>query len=370
MQSPSPVWGNAVTTFPTVPYPGTVRGSWPGMGNWRYLLAGMSSQDRARAVRAFQAAADALAGTEGQTATAALQTGAAAEGLCPTHRWIDAAAVELSRARHRRRRPAFHDGAGRAALTRTGSARGLRREGRLRDLLRSGGPAMVLQPIVELATGRVAGAEALARFPDATERSPEVWFADAAAAGLGVELELSAIRAALSMLDRLPPSTYLSVNASPATVVSEPLLELLTAAPTGRLVLELTEHVPVADYERLAGPLNRLRWRGVRLAVDDAGSGYSSQQHILNIAPDIIKVDAALVRDVDTDPARRSLAASLKMFADRTGAAVIAEGIETEQEHAALLRLHIGFGQGSYLGHPAPQLPQRLAGARTERRTG
>jgi EAL domain-containing protein (putative c-di-GMP-specific phosphodiesterase class I) len=228
---------------------------------------------------------------------------------------------------------------------------------------------MLVQPIVELATGRVAGAEALARFPDSPARSPDLWFADAAAAGLGVELELSAIRAALCLLDRLPPSTYLSVNASPATVVSEPFLELLSSVPADRLVLELTEHVPVADYDRLAGPLNRLRWRGVRLAVDDAGSGYSSLQHILNIAPDIIKLDAALVRDVDTDPARRSLVASLKMFADRTDAAVVAEGIETEQEHATLMRLNIGFGQGYYLGRPAPQLPDRLAGTRPERRT-
>jgi len=228
---------------------------------------------------------------------------------------------------------------------------------------------MLLQPIVELATGRIAGAEALARFPDSSERSPDVWFAEAAAAGLGVELELSAIRAALCMLSKLPGSTYLSVNASPATVVSDPLLELLSSAPAGRLVLELTEHVPVADYDQLAGPLNRLRWQGVRLAVDDAGSGYSSLQHILNIAPDIIKLDATLVRDVDTDPARRSLVASLKTFADRTDAAVVAEGIETEQEHAALVRLNIGFGQGYYLGRPAPRLPERLAGARPERRT-
>lgn len=235
------------------------------------------------------------------------------------------------------------------------------REDRVRDLLRRGGPTMVVQPIVDLATGRIAGAEALARFPDATQRSPEEWFADAAAAGLALELELAAIRAALGMLPHLPAAAYLSINASPDTVISEGLVELLAAAPADRLVLELTEHIEVVDYAALAGPLNRLRWHGVRLAVDDAGSGYASLQHILNLAPDIIKLDAALVRDVDTDPARLSLAASLKLFADRIGATVVAEGIETEREHAALRDLGIGHGQGYYLGHPATRLPAQPA---------
>jgi EAL domain-containing protein (putative c-di-GMP-specific phosphodiesterase class I) len=132
------------------------------------------------------------------------------------------------------------------------------------------------------------------------------------------------------------------------------LFELLAAAPTDRLVLELTEHVAVADYDALAEPLDRLRWSGVRLAVDDAGSGFASLQHILNLAPDVIKLDRALVRNVDADPARASLAGSLVAFAERIGADLVAEGIENDRERVALQRLGVRCGQGFHLGPPLP----------------
>lgn len=235
------------------------------------------------------------------------------------------------------------------------------RHDRLWDVLESGGPAMVLQPIVELATGRLAGAEALARFPAGPEQGPDVWFTDAAAVGLGVELEVAAVRRALARLEDLPPTAYLSLNASPATAISPELQELLTGAPVDRLVLELTEHAQVEDYELLGVALARLRRAGMRIAVDDAGAGYASLRHILNLAPDIIKLDSALVSDVDTDPARLSLAAALKMFADQIGADIVAEGIETESQLSALERLGIRYGQGYHLGRPATHLPGHLA---------
>jgi PAS domain S-box-containing protein len=231
---------------------------------------------------------------------------------------------------------------------------GRARRERAEQLLRDGGPSVVLQPIVELATGRTVGAEALARFPTHVDQGPEAWFADATAAGLGMELELAAIERAVAVLDQLPPDLYLSLNASAGTLASPRLVELLAAGPAERLVLELTEHVAVADYDDLAAPLNRLRWSGVRLAVDDTGSGFASLQHILNLAPDIIKLDRALVRDVDVDPARASLAASLVLFADRIRATLVAEGIESPSERAALQELGVGFGQGFHLGHPLP----------------
>jgi PAS domain S-box-containing protein len=225
---------------------------------------------------------------------------------------------------------------------------------RVQQVLDEGGPGVVVQPIVELATGRTVGVEALARFPETFDQPPDVWFADADAAGLGTQLELAAIERALAVLDQLPPDIYLSVNATPAVIAAPELFELFAAAGTERLVLEMTEHIPIADYDRLAGPLNRLRWAGVRLAVDDAGAGFSSLQHILNLAPDLIKLDRALVRDIDSDPARASLAASLVTFAERIGADLVAEGIETDRERTALLRLGIHCGQGFRLGRPVP----------------
>jgi EAL domain-containing protein (putative c-di-GMP-specific phosphodiesterase class I) len=221
-------------------------------------------------------------------------------------------------------------------------------------VLQDGGPRVVVQPIVDLATGRTVGVEALARFPEDLGGPPDVWFADAASVGLGVELELAVVGRALGTLDELPPDVYLSVNVTPAAMASPELAELVLAAPAGRLVVEMTEHVPVTDYDRLAEPLRRLRATGVRIAVDDAGAGFASLQHILNLAPDVIKLDRALVRDVDSDPARASLASSLVTFAERIGADLVAEGIETERERTALQRLGVGCGQGFHLGRPVP----------------
>jgi PAS domain S-box-containing protein len=225
---------------------------------------------------------------------------------------------------------------------------------RVRQVLADGGPRVVLQPIVDLATGRTVGVEALARFPEGAGSAPDVWFADAASVGLGVALETAVVARALATLDELPADVYLSVNVTPAALAAPELLQLVTAAPAERLVLEMTEHVPIADYDRLAGPLARLRRTGARLAVDDAGSGFASLQHVLNLAPDVIKLDRALVRGIDRDPARASLASSLVTFAERIGADLVAEGIETDGERLAVQRLGIGCGQGFHLGRPAP----------------
>ncbi|MGY1812972.1 EAL domain-containing protein [Blastococcus sp. SYSU D00820] len=229
------------------------------------------------------------------------------------------------------------------------------RRARIEQLLVAGGPDVVLQPIVELATGRVVGHEALARFPGRPQRTPDAWFADAAAVGLGVELELSAVAAALGAFRRLPPGTHLSINVGPDTALSAQLPELFRGLPEDRpVILELTEHVGVDDYAALTAALERVRRLGVRLAVDDAGSGFASLRHILNLRPDVIKLDRDLVTGVDGDPARRALAGALLTFGTEIGAEVVAEGIETAAEAAALQRLGIRLGQGFHLGRPGP----------------
>jgi PAS domain S-box-containing protein len=226
---------------------------------------------------------------------------------------------------------------------------------RIGQVLDDGGPVILFQPILELASGKPVGAEALARFTGEPYRPPNEWFTDAASVGLGVELELSAMRAALSALDQLPAGTYLSLNAAPSTVTSPALREMLRGGVVaGRVVLELTEHVGVADYTELGRALDGLRAMGVRLAVDDAGSGFSSLQHILNLRPDIIKLDRALVEGIDNDPARRALAGALLTFAAEIGAQVVAEGIENQREQTVLRRLGVRYGQGFHLGRPAP----------------
>jgi EAL domain-containing protein (putative c-di-GMP-specific phosphodiesterase class I)/PAS domain-containing protein len=214
------------------------------------------------------------------------------------------------------------------------------------------GPTMVIQPIADLMTGEVVGGEALARFPFPPHHPPDVWFSMAAKLGIGEELELSAVRAGLRLSDSVAAGTYVSLNVSPATAVSPQLPDLLSPCAE-RIVLELTEHANVDDYPTLLAALEVLRAAGVRLAVDDAGSGFSSLRHILNLRPDVIKLDLALVRGIDADPARRALASSLLVFAGQIGADLVAEGIETQAELAVLRDIGIAHGQGYLLGRPA-----------------
>lgn len=224
---------------------------------------------------------------------------------------------------------------------------------RVRRLLDGAGPVMHLQPIIDLKTGRVAGCEALARFPDRGGRSPQAWFADAERAGLGPELELAAIRAALEHLPRLPQSTYLAVNVGHELAASPVLHDLIAHADGARIVVELTEHLQVDDYPTLIRALDALRTAGARLAIDDTGAGFAGFSHILKLAPDLIKLDRILTTGIDTDLARQALAGALVNFACATGAKVIAEGIETAAELGVVHRLGIDYGQGYHLARPA-----------------
>jgi EAL domain-containing protein (putative c-di-GMP-specific phosphodiesterase class I) len=223
---------------------------------------------------------------------------------------------------------------------------------------------MAFQPIVSLSTGGVAGVEALARFDPDAGRAPDLWLAEADDLGLRADLELAALRAALREVDLLDRGVFLSVNASPSVAVLPQFLQSLPDSAAKRLVLEVTEHAPVEDYERLNHSLRPLRNRGVRLAIDDAGAGFASLHHIVRLAPDFIKLDMTLTRDIDADPSRRALATAMVSFALEIGATMIAEGIETVAEFRTLRSLGIGLGQGFFLGVPGPLpiAPPRLPG--------
>lgn len=215
----------------------------------------------------------------------------------------------------------------------------------------------VFQPIIDLRNSRVVGLEALARFPD---RSPDVWFEDAAAAGLNEELELATLGLALQTAGQLPVGLYLSVNLSPATMTSSSFRKVLDGFPLDRLVVEVTEHAPVDDYDALDAAIAPLRAGGCRLAVDDVGAGFSSLRHILRLAPDVIKLDISLTRHIDSDPPRRALATALISFASAIKASIVAEGIETQDEVDALRLLGVTYGQGYHLSRPQPLHVERV----------
>jgi EAL domain-containing protein (putative c-di-GMP-specific phosphodiesterase class I)/AmiR/NasT family two-component response regulator len=213
-------------------------------------------------------------------------------------------------------------------------------------------PTMVFQPIIELSSNRVVGVEALARFVDGT--SPDRCFAEATTLGLGAELELAAVKAALQQLDEIPDEQFMAVNVSPTVALDPRLHDLLRKQAHGRLVVEITEHQPVDSYADLTLVRTRFRSDGIRVAIDDAGAGYASLHHILKLAPDIIKLDIGLTREIDRDPVKRALAVSLVQFARETDAVVIAEGIETASELATLRDLAVPWGQGFHIGKPGP----------------
>ena len=223
---------------------------------------------------------------------------------------------------------------------------------RLEAAIAGDGLSMVFQPIVDISTRRPVGFEALARFDGAPRRGPDVWFAEAASAGLGVELELAAVRLALEALAELPAHLYVAVNVSASTVISGRLDAVLARAPSNRVVLEITEHDSIDTYDDLQSSLRGLRRRGVRIAVDDAGAGYASFRHILRLRPDLIKLDMSLTRDIDADRARQALASALMAFARDTGSAIVAEGVETATELDTLRVLGAAAAQGYHLGRP------------------
>ncbi|MCV9937305.1 EAL domain-containing protein [Boseaceae bacterium BT-24-1] len=217
-----------------------------------------------------------------------------------------------------------------------------------------GDPQVVFQPIRQLAGRSLVGVECLARFTTGPHRPPDQWFAEAHEVAIGSELELLVAQKAINACSNLPAPLSISINVSPDTLTSAPVAEALSGFHPGRIVIEITEHVPIADYGPILQALAPLRARGMRVAIDDAGAGYSSMRHILDMQPDIIKFDISLTRDVHRDPVRRAMAAALGEFARRTNTVLVAEGIENEGEFETLRDLGFQYGQGYLLGRPQP----------------
>lgn len=227
-----------------------------------------------------------------------------------------------------------------------------RERDRITDLIGSRRFLAVHQPILDIRAGTTVAAEALSRFTAVPRRTPDEWFAEADRAGMRVSLELATARAALAELPLLRDELLMSVNISPGAAVSGRLGEILHDIPLDRIILELTEHAPVADYSALTAALAPWRERGARLAVDDAGSGYASFAHILSLHPDYIKFDVSLTRDIHLDRSRQALARALVGFATELEVGVIAEGIETEQQLRVVAALGLQYAQGFHLGRP------------------
>jgi PAS domain S-box-containing protein len=214
----------------------------------------------------------------------------------------------------------------------------------------------VFQPFVELATGKIVGYEALTRFSNG--RRPDLCIIDAHRAGLGPELEAACALASLEAAHDLDPEIWISLNFSPSALLGH-YVEPVLAHANRLIVLEITEHDPIENYAAIRNVVATLPH--CKLAVDDAGAGFTSLSHILELRPDYVKLDISIIRDIDTNPARQAMTAGMCHFAAQTNTIVIAEGVETQAEADTLLRLGISLGQSSHLlgqgyffGRPVP----------------
>jgi EAL domain-containing protein (putative c-di-GMP-specific phosphodiesterase class I)/DNA-binding response OmpR family regulator len=216
------------------------------------------------------------------------------------------------------------------------------------------------QPIIALCDGTVVAFEALTRFTDG--RPPDVHFADARRAGLQSELEMATLAAALRGAALLPGNAKLHVNITPARLLDTDRLPALLRRSPRPLVIELTEHEPIGNYPELLAAIDALD-PDVEIAVDDAGSGYASLRHIQSLRPGTVKLDLQWVQALDSDPAIHALVTGLVAFGREMGCAIVGEGVETDAQHAALVSIGVGYGQGYRYGRPAPAAAWAVPGA-------
>ena len=249
---------------------------------------------------------------------------------------------------------ALHDLMGQVHAANRAHEMRISKRARIRRVMERGELDIAFQPIVALDSREVVGYEALSRFAAEPRRGPEAWFAEAHEVGLGPELELWAIRKACERSEALPKGVFMAVNVSPVTAERPDLLALLAGCNVDHVVLEVTEHARVEDYPRFRVAISRVRELGASLAVDDAGAGFASLRHILELDAELIKLDGSLTRSLEADPRRRSLASALIEFGRESGASVLAEHIESELQLIELRRLGVKYGQGYHLGRPQP----------------
>ncbi len=219
------------------------------------------------------------------------------------------------------------------------------------------------QPLRRLSDGVVLGWEALIRGPQGSPfETPNVLFAVARENDMDVELETLCLETIFSGLPRGVASRRLFVNASSMLLRHPVFLDERNLAAINRshgdVVVEISEKEMV-DYSSFGDILSTVRGAGLKIAIDDAGSGYSGLEAILNLRPDYIKVADSLVRGLEGDPIKREIISSLAAIGRRIEATLVAEGIERKEEREALIALGVEFGQGYLLGRPSFQVSSR-----------
>jgi diguanylate cyclase len=225
-------------------------------------------------------------------------------------------------------------------------------------LIEGEGLSMAAQPIVDLRTGAIHAYEALARFGPKADGSPLHWFALADELGERDELERACLRVALGLLSKRPRGVRLAVNLSAPVLLDHRTLRMLDRPlDISGLIIEVTEEALVESDAQLSSAMAPLRDRGVRMAVDDMGAGYSGLRQVTTVHPTYLKLDRSLVTGIDSDPDRAALVGALVGYAERVGSLLVAEGIENDAELKTLLELSVPLAQGFHLGRPGVPWP-------------
>ncbi len=224
----------------------------------------------------------------------------------------------------------------------------------------------MFQPIVRIADGETIGYEALCRSTKPERTDPSKWFSLSIDVDRRVELEQACLRA-IRKHGAPPDDALLFVNVSPALLAHPTSIGLRDSLPP-RLVLELTEREEIDDVDHLRATCEPWLRTGARLAIDDAGAGYSSLKQVVGLLPEFIKVDRSLIADIHRDRHRQALVAALAGFASEIGASLIAEGVESRAELSWLRAADVALAQGFLLGRPAPAWSPGLVSRRPVRR--
>jgi len=215
------------------------------------------------------------------------------------------------------------------------------------------------QPIYEIEARALVGYECLLRRVSRADALPQSLFADADTANRRFELEMHAASQALKTMCTTQEDQFITVNASPSTIISDAFWSLIPPGLNNRLIVEVTEEQAIEDYDAVKQAMDRMKEKAW-VAIDDVGAGFAGLQHLMRLDPDILKIDGEIIHGIAHDPARRAIAKALVEFARETDCALIAEGVETKADLNAIQELGIRFAQGYLLGRPAMPMASRL----------
>jgi EAL domain-containing protein (putative c-di-GMP-specific phosphodiesterase class I) len=236
------------------------------------------------------------------------------------------------------------------------------RRRKLFELVLRGEIRSVYEPIVACRSRTVFAYEALARGPEGSPlHSPAVLFAMAGEEDLLFQLDCLCRRSGIAGARDLPKGTKLFLNVRPASIHDPSFRADALTETLGRLglapsdvVFEISEQESIGNFEIFREVSDYYKKLGFQIALDDTGAGYQSLEAVMELSPEFIKVDKTFVQGIDADPTRQELVRALRSVADRIGAQIIGEGLDTLEELETLGELGIPFGQGWLFGRPQP----------------